>query len=121
MITKQDVFPPVEVRKRHYHADVEQRTHVHEITDQLFEEAKRQTRIVDGVNNGNAIFNAILKLQLSSMESDAKAKERREKLKIDLLGKQLRRAEIDTSYKRRDASERPRRRCQSCHKFCIRG
>lgn len=61
---------------KHYHADGEQRTQMDEITDELFEEAKTKTRIFYGVDNGNAIFNAILNLQSSSMESDAKAKER---------------------------------------------
>lgn len=96
LIIKQGVFPPVEIRQKHYNADREQRTHMDDITDQLFEEAKRETSVFDGVNNGNAIFNAILKLQLSSMESNAKAKARQKKLKIDLLGKQLQQAELDT-------------------------
>lgn len=65
-IQKQAAFPPVEVRKKHYHADGELQTEMDEITDQLFQEAKAETE----VRNANALFNAILKQQLSRIDSE---------------------------------------------------
>lgn len=95
LISNQPMFPSLEVRKKHYDADGELRTEIAQITDQLFEEAKTETRVFDVVNNVNALFKAILKLQLSSMESDIRAKER-DKSKMDGLEKQLERADLET-------------------------
>lgn len=95
LISKQGEFPPVEIRQKHYHPDGKHRTKMDEITDEMFEQAKKETKLFDNASNAQGLFNSILKMQLSSMESDARAKERRRQGKLELLGKQLERADLD--------------------------
>lgn len=82
LIKKPPGFPLADIRKKHYYPNGELRTEMDEMTDR-----QCQHRM--------CAFSAVLKQQLSSMESDAKAQEQKHQMKLEVLGKKLKQLDFD--------------------------
>lgn len=73
LVTNHESFPPVKVRQKHYRLEGSLRNEINE---------QAQTDVINGVQNSATFFNLIMQIRHSSMESDARTKERKHQAEL---------------------------------------